>query len=44
LKGIANARAAGSSALAKWMAIKSVDLRAMNATLKAAGLGPLIID
>ena len=44
LQVIANARAAGSSAMAKWTAIKSVDLPAMNAKLKAAGLGPLTID
>ena len=44
LQGIANARAAGSSAMAKWTAIKSVDLPAMNAKLKGAGLGPLTID
>jgi photosystem II stability/assembly factor-like uncharacterized protein len=44
LKAIAAARAAGSSAMTKWTAIKSVDLPAMNAKLKAAGLGPLAIE
>ena len=43
-QGIANARTAGAAAMGKWTSIKSVDLPAMNATLKAAGLGPLVID
>jgi len=38
LDAIANARATASKAMAKWTAIKTVDLPALNATLKAAGL------
>jgi photosystem II stability/assembly factor-like uncharacterized protein len=38
LKAIANARAAGTAAMARWMAIKNVDLPALNAKLKTAGL------
>ena len=38
LKAIANARAAGTVAMAKWTALKTVDLPALNAKLKAAGL------
>ena len=39
LKAIAKARAAGTAAMARWTAIKTVDLPAINAKLKAAGLG-----
>jgi hypothetical protein len=38
LRAIAAARAAGSAALAKWTALKAVDLPSLNAKLKAAGL------
>jgi photosystem II stability/assembly factor-like uncharacterized protein len=38
LDAIANARATASKAMTKWTAIKTVDLPALNAKLKAAGL------
>jgi hypothetical protein len=38
LKAITAARAAGTAAMARWTAIKTVDVPAMNAKLKAAGL------
>jgi hypothetical protein len=38
LDAIANARATASTAMTKWTAIKTVDLPALNAKLKAAGL------
>jgi photosystem II stability/assembly factor-like uncharacterized protein len=41
LKAIATARAAGTAAMAQWTAIKTVDLAAINAKLKTAGLTPL---
>jgi len=43
LKAIATARAAGTAAMAKWTALKTVDLPSLNAKLKAAGLQPVII-
>ena len=43
LKAIANARAAGTAAMARWTAIKNVDLPALNAKLKTAGLQPLTV-
>jgi photosystem II stability/assembly factor-like uncharacterized protein len=41
LKAIATARAAGTAAMARWTALKTVDLPALNAKLKTAGLPPL---
>ena len=38
LNAIADARATASKAMARWDAIKTVDLPALNAKLKAAGL------
>ena len=38
LDAIARARAAASRAMARWTAVKTVDLPALNAKLKAAGL------
>jgi hypothetical protein len=43
LKAITAARAAGTAAMARWTAIKTVDLAAINAKLKTAGLGPLTV-
>jgi hypothetical protein len=43
LRAIANARAAGTAAMARWTAIKTVDLAAINTKLKAAGLSPLTV-
>jgi hypothetical protein len=43
LKAIATARTAASTAMAKWAAIKAVDLPAVNAKLAAAGLPPMSI-
>ncbi len=43
LKAIAAARTAGTAAMARWTAIKTVDLPAINAKLKAAGLSPLVV-
>ncbi|HMC77396.1 MAG TPA: hypothetical protein VKH34_09690 [Vicinamibacterales bacterium] len=43
LKAIAAARAAGTAAMARWTAIKAIDLPALNAKLKAAGLTPLAL-
>jgi hypothetical protein len=41
LNTIANARAAASRVMARWTAIKTVDVAALNATLRAAGLSPI---
>jgi photosystem II stability/assembly factor-like uncharacterized protein len=41
LKTIASARTAGTTAMTRWTAIKTVDLPALNVTLKAAGVPPL---
>ncbi len=41
LKAIASARAAAAQVMARWTAIKNVDLAAVNAKLKAAGLRPI---
>ena len=43
LKAIAAARTAAASAMAKWTAIKTVDLPALNVKLVAAGLSPLTL-
>ena len=43
LKSIAEARTAASAAMTKWAAIKTADVPALNAKLKAAGLAPLTI-
>jgi photosystem II stability/assembly factor-like uncharacterized protein len=43
LKAIAAARTAASGVMAKWTALETVDLPAINAKLKAAGLAPLTI-
>ncbi|MEO6236823.1 MAG: glycoside hydrolase [Vicinamibacterales bacterium] len=43
LKALASARAAGTAAMARWTAIKTVDLPAVNVRLKAAGLPPIEI-
>jgi photosystem II stability/assembly factor-like uncharacterized protein len=43
LKAMTTARTSGTAAMAKWTAIKTVDLPAINAKLKAAGLQPLVI-
>jgi hypothetical protein len=43
LEAIANARAAGTSAMARWSAIKTVDVPALNAKLKTAGIEALTI-
>jgi len=42
LTAIADARATASQAMARWTAIKTGDLVTLNATLKAAGLPPLV--
>jgi photosystem II stability/assembly factor-like uncharacterized protein len=44
LKAITNARAAGTAAMAKWTAIHTVDLPAINVKLKAAGLSALSVN
>jgi photosystem II stability/assembly factor-like uncharacterized protein len=41
LDAIAAARAAASTAMTKWNGVKTVDIPALNTTLKAAGLPPL---
>jgi hypothetical protein len=41
VNAIANARATASRVMARWTAIKTVDLAALNAKLKAAGLTPV---
>ena len=41
LKAIATARTAAAAAMAKWAAIKTVDLPALNAKVNAAGLAPV---
>jgi photosystem II stability/assembly factor-like uncharacterized protein len=41
LTAIANARAAASRVMTRWTALKTVDLVALNAKLKAAGLTPI---
>jgi hypothetical protein len=43
LKTIAAARAAGSTAMTKWTAVRTVDVPAANLTLKAAGLETLAV-
>jgi photosystem II stability/assembly factor-like uncharacterized protein len=44
LKAIAAARAAGAAAMARWTAIKTVDVPAINAKLKAAGMPSLVVN
>jgi hypothetical protein len=44
LNAIAAARASGRRAMAAWTAIRTVDLPAINAKLKAAGLPPLTLE
>jgi photosystem II stability/assembly factor-like uncharacterized protein len=41
LQAIAAARAAASTAMTRWNAVNTVDIPALNATLKAAGLPPV---
>ena len=41
LQAIASARAAAAGAMARWSAIKTIDLVAFNAKLRAAGLAPV---
>ena len=41
LTAISRARASAATAMAKWTAIRSVDVPAANATLAAAGLAPM---
>ena len=41
LNAIASARATASQAMAKWAAIKTIDLPALNAKLKTAGLATI---
>jgi hypothetical protein len=43
LKAIATARAAGTAAMARWTAIKTGDVPAMNAKLKTAGLAAIAV-
>jgi photosystem II stability/assembly factor-like uncharacterized protein len=43
LNAIAGARAAGTAAMARWTAIRTGDLPAINVKLTAAGLTPLVI-
>ena len=43
LLGIANARAAGTKAMATWATLKTTGLAAINAKLKAAGLATLTL-
>jgi photosystem II stability/assembly factor-like uncharacterized protein len=43
LKAIATARATGTAAVVKWTAIKTVDVPALNAKLKTAGLSPIAL-
>jgi hypothetical protein len=44
LKAIAAARAAGTAAMAKWTALKTVDLAALNVKVKAAGLRTITVN
>jgi hypothetical protein len=44
LNAIAGARASASQTMAKWTAIKTADLSALNAKLKAAGLGTISLN
>jgi hypothetical protein len=41
LTNVTSAQAAAARVMAKWTALKVVDLPALNASLKAAGLGPV---
>jgi hypothetical protein len=41
VNAIANAHATASRVMARWAAIRTVDLVALNAKLKAAGLTPV---
>jgi hypothetical protein len=41
LKAITTARTAAAAAMAKWTAIKTIDLPALNVKLSAAGLAPV---
>jgi hypothetical protein len=41
LKAITSARTAAAAAMARWVAIKTADLPALNAKLSAAGLTPV---
>jgi hypothetical protein len=41
LEAIASARAAAAAVMARWTAIKTVDLAALNAKLKLAGLNQI---
>jgi hypothetical protein len=43
LKAIAAARATGTAAMAKWTALKTMDLPSLNAKLKAAGLRTIAV-
>ena len=43
LKAVTTARARGTAAMARWSALRTVDLPALNATLKAAGIEPIAI-
>jgi hypothetical protein len=43
LKAMNDALAAYRAAMAKWTAVKNVDVRSINATLTAAGLAPITV-
>jgi hypothetical protein len=44
LAAVTAAQSAAAGVMARWNAMKTVDLPALNATLKAAGLGPITIN
>ena len=44
VNAIAGARTAASQTMAKWTALKAVDLPALNAKLKAAGLTTISVE
>jgi hypothetical protein len=44
LTAVTTAQANAARVMARWTALKSVDLPALNATLKTAGVGPLRVQ
>jgi hypothetical protein len=44
VSAITSAQATAARVMARWTALKSVDLPALNAQLKAAGATPLMLD
>ena len=44
LNALTNANATATRVMARWTAIRTVDVPALNAKLKAAGMQPLAVD